>query len=91
MKQKVIEIARNLQLTLFKSYQQIESQEQDIEGPSPSAGYTSSSEFGMSSFIATDISPSTMTTAGTTPEMPDPLEIFGGDPAIPDFNFDFLS
>ncbi|KAI8315536.1 hypothetical protein K4K59_001144 [Colletotrichum sp. SAR11_240] len=91
MKQKVIEIARNLQLSLFKSYQQIESQEQDTEGPSPSAGYVSSSEFGISSFIATDTSPSTMTTAGTTPEMPDPLEIFGGDPAIPDFNFDFLS
>ncbi|KAH0427161.1 hypothetical protein CcaCcLH18_09828 [Colletotrichum camelliae] len=91
MKQKVIEIARNLQLTLFKSYQQIESQERNIEGPSPSVGDMSSPGFGISSFIATDTSPSTMTTAGTTPEMPDPLEIFGGDPAIPDFNFDFLS
>ncbi|KAH9229219.1 hypothetical protein K456DRAFT_1728675 [Colletotrichum gloeosporioides 23] len=89
MKQKVIEIARNLQLSLFKSYQQIETQERDTEGPSPSAGYISSSDF--VSFTATDTSPSTMTTAGTTPEMPDPLEIFGGDPAIPDFNFDFLS
>ncbi|KAF4834184.1 hypothetical protein CGCSCA4_v013008 [Colletotrichum siamense] len=89
MKQKVIEIARNLQLSLFKSYQQIETQERDTEGPSPSAGYISSSDF--VSFTATDMSPSTMTTAGTTPEMPDPLEIFGGDPAIPDFNFDFLS
>ncbi|KAI8306875.1 hypothetical protein K4K61_004104 [Colletotrichum sp. SAR11_59] len=89
MKQKVIEIARNLQLSLFKSYQQIETQERDTEGPSPSAGYISSSDF--VSFAATDTSPSTMTTAGTTPEMPDPLEIFGGDPAIPDFNFDFLS
>ncbi|KAF3811813.1 hypothetical protein GCG54_00014568 [Colletotrichum gloeosporioides] len=89
MKQKVIEIARNLQLTLFKSYQQIETQERDTEGPSPSAGYISNSDF--VSFTATDTSPSTMTTAGTTPEMPDPLEIFGGDPAIPDFNFDFLS
>ncbi|KAK2729243.1 hypothetical protein CKAH01_10331 [Colletotrichum kahawae] len=91
MKQKVIEIARNLQLTLFKSYQQIESQERNIEGPSPSIGDMSSPGFGISSFIATDTSPSTMTTAGTTPEMPDPLEIFGGDPAIPDFDFDFLS
>ncbi|KAI8266541.1 hypothetical protein K4K58_009625 [Colletotrichum sp. SAR11_239] len=89
MKQKVIEIARNLQLSLFKSYQQIETQETDTEGPSPSADYISSSDF--VSFTATDTSPSTMTTAGTTPEMPDPLEIFGGDPAIPDFNFDFLS
>ncbi|KAI8210397.1 hypothetical protein K4K52_012259 [Colletotrichum sp. SAR 10_76] len=89
MKQKVIEIARNLQLSLFKSYQQIETQERDTEGPSPSAGYISSSDF--VSFTATDTSPSTMYTAGTTPEMPDPLEIFGGDPAIPDFNFDFLS
>ncbi|KAI8257001.1 hypothetical protein K4K56_007470 [Colletotrichum sp. SAR 10_98] len=89
MKQKVIEIARNLQLSLFKSYQQIETQERDTEGPSPSDGYISNSDF--VSFTATDTSPSTMTTAGTTPEMPDPLEIFGGDPAIPDFNFDFLS
>ncbi|GKT94567.1 hypothetical protein Ct61P_12417 [Colletotrichum tofieldiae] len=31
-----------------------------------------------------------MTTSGTTPEIPDPLEIFS-DHVIPDFDFNFLS
>ncbi|KAL0934608.1 uncharacterized protein CTRU02_211407 [Colletotrichum truncatum] len=91
MKQKVIEIARNLQLTLFKGYQQLENQERGTEGPSPSMGDVSGSESGgYSSFATTNTSPSTMTTQGTTPEVPDPLEIFS-DPAIPDFDFGFLS
>ncbi|KAF9878159.1 hypothetical protein CkaCkLH20_04197 [Colletotrichum karsti] len=93
MKQKVIEIARNLQLTLFKGYQQLESQEREgLEEASPSAGDVLSTETGgLSSFTTTNTSPSTMTTAGTTPEIPDPLEIFGADPAIPDFDFNFMA
>ncbi|KXH52354.1 hypothetical protein CNYM01_02170 [Colletotrichum nymphaeae SA-01] len=89
MKQKVIDIARNLQLTLFKGYQQLENQERGLQDP-PSVDASSSSETGASCFTATDTSPSTMTTCGTTPEIPDPLDIFG-DPAIPDFDFDFLA
>ncbi|KAL2873852.1 hypothetical protein SGCOL_011000 [Colletotrichum sp. CLE4] len=89
MKQKVIDIARNLQLTLFKGYQQLENQERGLQDP-PSVIPSSSSETGGSFFTATDTSPSTMTTSGTTPEIPDPLDIFG-DPAIPDFDFNFLA
>ncbi|KXH48476.1 hypothetical protein CSIM01_04855 [Colletotrichum simmondsii] len=89
MKQKVIDIARNLQLTLFKGYQQLENQERGLQDP-PSVDASSSSETGVSFFTATDTSPSTMTTSGTTPEIPDPLDIFG-DPAIPDFDFNFLA
>ncbi|KAK1523793.1 uncharacterized protein CCOS01_08880 [Colletotrichum costaricense] len=89
MKQKVIDIARNLQLTLFKGYQQLENQERGLQEPL-SVDASSSSEMGASFFTATDASPSTMTTGGTTPEIPDPLDIFG-DPAIPDFDFGFLA
>lgn len=89
MKQKVIDIARNLQLTLFKGYQQLENQERGLQD-TPSVDASSSSETGASFFTATDTSPSTMTTSGTTPEIPDPLDIFG-DPAIPDFDFNFLA
>ncbi|KAL0765739.1 hypothetical protein CaCOL14_011963 [Colletotrichum acutatum] len=89
MKQKVIDIARNLQLTLFKGYQQLENQERGLQDP-PSVDASSSSETGASFFTATDTSPSTMTTSGTTPEIPDPLDIFG-DPSIPDFDFNFLA
>ncbi|EXF83717.1 hypothetical protein CFIO01_07125 [Colletotrichum fioriniae PJ7] len=89
MKQKVIDIARNLQLTLFKGYQQLENQERGLQD-TPSVDPSSSSETGTSFFTATDTSPSTMTTSGTTPEIPDPLDIFG-DPAIPDFDFNFLA
>ncbi|KAK1622375.1 hypothetical protein BDP81DRAFT_400342 [Colletotrichum phormii] len=89
MKQKVIDIARNLQLTLFKGYQQLENQDRGLQDP-PSVVPSSSSETGGSFFTATDTSPSTMTTSGTTPEIPDPLDIFG-DPVIPDFDFNFLA
>ncbi|TDZ24868.1 hypothetical protein Cob_v002528 [Colletotrichum orbiculare MAFF 240422] len=93
MKQKVIEIARNLQLALFKGYQQLESREKCVDrDASPGAGDGSISETaGSSSFTTTDASPSTLTTQGTTPEMPDPLDILYEDPAIPDFDFGFLS
>ncbi|WYZ43317.1 hypothetical protein EsH8_VI_001016 [Colletotrichum jinshuiense] len=92
MKQKVIDIARNLQLALFRGYQELENQERGADHDSPGVG-ASGSETGGSSFTAaaaTDTSPSTVSTAGTTPELPDPLEIFG-DPVIPDFDFAFLS
>ncbi|KAK1457718.1 hypothetical protein CMEL01_15701 [Colletotrichum melonis] len=89
MKQKVIDIARNLQLTLFKGYQQLENQERGLQ-EALSVDASSSSEMAASFFTATDASPSTMTTGGTTPEIPDPLDIFG-DPAIPDFDFGFLA
>ncbi|GKT66266.1 hypothetical protein ColTof4_02990 [Colletotrichum tofieldiae] len=88
MKQKVIDIARNLQLTLFKGYQQLENQERGAQGP-PGVDASDSRTDG-SSFSAPDTSPSTMTTSGTTPEIPDPLEIFS-DHIIPDFDFNFLS
>ncbi|TDZ54352.1 hypothetical protein CTRI78_v006405 [Colletotrichum trifolii] len=93
MKQKVIEIARNLQLALFRGYQQLESREKCADqDASPGAGDGSISETaGSSSFTTTDTSPSTLTTQGTTPEMPDPLGILYEDPAIPDFDFGFLS
>ncbi|TDZ40484.1 hypothetical protein C8035_v004144 [Colletotrichum spinosum] len=94
MKQKVIEIARNLQLALFKGYQQLESREKCVDqDASPGAGWDGSisETAGSSSFTTTDTSPSTLTTQGTTPEMPDPLDILYGDPAIPDFDFGFLS
>ncbi|KAF6816565.1 hypothetical protein CSOJ01_02947 [Colletotrichum sojae] len=91
MKHKVIEIARNLQLALFRGYQQLEHQERgggSSEGPSPDDASTSEAGASSSAF---DTSPSTMTTQGTTPEVPDPLDIFTNDPSIPDFDFDFLS
>ncbi|GKT49699.1 uncharacterized protein ColSpa_09880 [Colletotrichum spaethianum] len=88
MKQKVIDIARNLQLTLFKGYQQLERQERGVQDPI--SVDVSSHQTDGSTFSATDMSPSTMTTSGTTPEIPDPLEIFS-DHAIPDFDFNFLS
>ncbi|KAK1979053.1 hypothetical protein LZ30DRAFT_597759 [Colletotrichum cereale] len=88
MKHKVIEIARNLQLTLFKGYQQLENQEQGVQDP-PSADASASQTDGSTS-SATDTSPSTVTTSGTTPDVPDPLDLFS-DYTHPDFDFTFLS
>ncbi|KAK2013460.1 hypothetical protein LZ32DRAFT_530285 [Colletotrichum eremochloae] len=88
MKQKVIEIARNLQLTLFKGYQQLENQEQGFQGPSSIDASASQTDRSTSS--ATDTSPSTMTTSGTTPDIPDPLDLFSNY-THPDFDFSFLS
>ncbi|KAK2001679.1 hypothetical protein LX36DRAFT_327773 [Colletotrichum falcatum] len=88
MKQKVIEIARNLQLTLFKGYRHLENQENGIEDP-PSVDAPASQTDGSTS-SATDTSPSTMTTSGTTPDIPDPLDLFSNY-AHPDFDFSFLS
>ncbi|OHE94950.1 hypothetical protein CORC01_09744 [Colletotrichum orchidophilum] len=97
MKQKVIDIARNLQLTLFKGYQQLENQERGLqELPSVDASSNFEADESISTATstvtstATDTWPSTMTTSGTTPEIPDPLDIFG-DPTIPDFDFNFLA
>ncbi|KAK1574079.1 uncharacterized protein LY79DRAFT_673210 [Colletotrichum navitas] len=88
MKQKVIEIARNLQLTLFKGYQQLENQERGVQDP-PSIDAPASRTYGSTS-SATDTSPSTMTTSGTTPDIPDPLDLFSNY-THPDFDFTFLS
>ncbi|KAK2041040.1 hypothetical protein LZ31DRAFT_26225 [Colletotrichum somersetense] len=88
MKQKVIEIARNLQLTLFKGYQQLEKQEQGVQDP-PSVDAPASQTDGSTS-SATDTSPSTMTTSGMTPDIPDPLDLFSNY-THPDFDFTFLS
>ncbi|OHW98968.1 hypothetical protein CSPAE12_02357 [Colletotrichum incanum] len=88
LKQKVIDIARNLQLTLFKGYQQLENQERGVQHP-PSFDASDSRTDG-STFSAPDTSPSTMTTGGTTPEFPDPLEIFS-DHVFPDLDFNLLS
>ncbi|WQF80968.1 hypothetical protein CDEST_05982 [Colletotrichum destructivum] len=89
MKQKVIDIARNLQLALFKGYQQLENQERHLLGPQSVEASASQTDRSTAS-STNDTSPSTMTTSGTTPEIPDPLDIFNAD-AIPDFEFDFLS
>ncbi|KAK6222192.1 hypothetical protein QIS74_04447 [Colletotrichum tabaci] len=89
MKQKVIDIARNLQLALFKGYQQLENQERYHLGPQCVEASASQTDRSTTS-LTNDTSPSTMTTSGTTPEIPDPLDIFNAD-AIPDFEFDFLS
>ncbi|KAK2027555.1 hypothetical protein LX32DRAFT_436000 [Colletotrichum zoysiae] len=88
MKQKVIEIARNLQFTLFKGYQQLEKQEQGVQDP-PSVDAPASQPDGPTS-SATDTSPSTMTTSGMTPDIPDPLDLFSNY-THPDFDFTFLS
>ncbi|TIC89996.1 hypothetical protein CH35J_012309 [Colletotrichum higginsianum] len=89
MKQKVIDIARNLQLALFKGYQQLENQERHHLGPQCVEASASQTDRSTTS-PTNDTSPSTMTTSDTTPEIPDPLDIFNAD-AIPDFEFDFLS
>ncbi|KAK2058448.1 hypothetical protein LY76DRAFT_514209 [Colletotrichum caudatum] len=88
MKQKVIEIARNLQLTLFKGYQQLEKQEQGVQD-SPSIDALASHTDGSTS-SATNTSPSAMTTSGMTPDIPDPLDLFSNY-THPDFDFTFLS
>ncbi|EFQ33100.1 hypothetical protein CGRA01v4_13252 [Colletotrichum graminicola] len=87
MKQKVIEIARNLQLTLFKGYQQLENQEHGVQDP-PSVDAPASQTDGSTS-SATDTSPSSMTSV-TTPDIPDPLDLFSNY-THPDFDFTFLS